>query len=449
LIDLTSQFFIQFEECWRKIPDAFQMVTRLKLGFFAAVLVWLAASLAYAQPDTANYDESKVGTYKLPDPLVFADGKPVRTPQDWSRRRAEILALFATNVYGLSPKPPEQTRFEISEQSKNALGSKATRKQITIHLTSAKDGPAESLLLYIPAGARKPTPVILTLNFMGNQSVIDDPAIRLPDIWTGKTHERQKATEDSRGRDKGFQIRKVLAHGYAFATIYYQDIDPDFKEGFAYGIRPHFLKAGQTSRAPDDWGAIGAWSYGLSRALDYLEKDPEVDAKRVAIMGHSRLGKTALWTGALDPRFAMVISSCSGEGGASLARRNYGETVKNLTDAFPYWFAENLHKYAEHVDQLPVDMHELIALIAPRPVYVTGAQDDRWADPKGEFLACVGAGPVYRLLGKDDLGTTEMPPVNTPILHTLAFHIRTGKHEVTEFDWEQFLQFADKYLAVH
>jgi hypothetical protein len=400
-----------------------------------------------AQVDSANYDEAKVGAYILPDPLVFADGKPVRGAHDWSRRRAEILELFATNVYGHNPKPPAKTGFEVSEESSKALGGKAIRKQVAIDLTATKDGPKESLLIYIPAGARKPVPVILTLNFMGNQSVINDPGIRLPAIWTWKTHERQQATEDSRGRDKEFQVEKILARGYAFATICYQDIDPDFKGGYSQGIRPLFLKPGQTKPEPGDWGAIGAWSYGLSRAMDYLEHDKNVDAKRVAIMGHSRLGKTVLWAGALDERFAMVISSCSGEGGASLARRNYGETIANLMGAFPYWFADNLHKYADHVDQLPVDMHELIALIAPRPVYVTGAEDDRWADPQGEFLACVGAGPVYRLLGKEDLATDQMPALNKPILHTIAFHIRTGKHEVTEFDWDQFLLFADKYLA--
>ncbi len=400
-----------------------------------------------AQVDSANYDEAKVGAYTLPDPLVFADGKPVRTAYDWSRRRAEILELFATNVYGHNPKAPAKTTFEVFEENKNALGGKAIRKQVDIDLTATKGGPKESLLLYIPAGARKPVPVILTLNFMGNQSVVNDPAIKLPMIWAWKTHEHQQSTEDSRGHDKQFEIEKILARGYAFATIYYQDIDPDFKEGYSHGIRPLFLKPGQSAPEPDDWGAIGAWSYGLSRAMDYLEHDKNVDAKRVAIMGHSRLGKTALWAGALDQRFAMVISSCSGEGGASLARRNYGETVANLMGAFPYWFADNLHKYVDHVDQLPVDMHELIALIAPRPVYVTGAEDDRWADPKGEFLACVGAGPVYRLLGKDDLGTDQMPALNQPILHTIAFHVRTGKHEVTEFDWDQFLLFADKYLS--
>lgn len=423
------------------------MTRFVSLALCAAIAFVLSAVCADSQVDSANYDEAKVGTYTLPDPLVFADGKLARTAQDWRRRRAEILELFATNVYGHNPKPPGKTKFEISEESKSALGGKAVRKQIAIHLTGAKDAPKESLLLYIPAGARKAVPVILTLNFMGNQSVINDPGIKLPMIWTWKTHERQQATEDSRGRDNEFQVEKILARGYAFATIYYQDIDPDFKEGYPHGIRPLFLKPGQTAPASDDWGAIGAWSYGLSLALDYLETDKNVDAKRVAIMGHSRLGKTALWAGALDERFAMVIASCSGEGGASLSRRNYGETIGNITGAFPYWFAVNYQRYADHVNELPVDMHELIALIAPRPVYVTGAEDDRWADPKGEFLACVAAGPVYRLLGKQDLGTDQMPPLNTPILHTIAFHIRTGKHEVTEFDWDQFLLFADKYLA--
>ena len=418
-----------------------------------SLILWSAfATLLFpgrigSQVESANYDEAKVGAYTLPDPLVFADGKPVHAARDWSRRRTEIIELFATNVYGHNPKPPAKTRFEVSEENKNALGGRAIRKQVAIDLTATKDGPQESLLIYVPAGARKPVPVILTLNFMGNQSVISDPGIKLPTIWTWKTHERQQAAEDSRGRDKEFEVEKILARGYAFATICYQDIEPDFKEGYAHGIRPLFLKPGRTAPEPGDWGAIGAWSYGLSRAMDYLEHDRSIDAKRVAIMGHSRLGKTALWAGALDERFAMVISSCSGEGGASLARRNYGETIANLMGAFPYWFADNLHKYANYVDHLPVDMHELIALIAPRPVYVTAAEEDRWGDPKGEFLACVGAGPVYRLLGKEDLGTDQMPAPNKSILHTIAFHIRTGKHEVTEFDWDQFLLFADKYLA--
>jgi hypothetical protein len=213
------------------------------------------------------------------------------------------------------------------------------------------------------------------------------------------------------------------------------------------GIRPLFFKPGQSEPERDDWGAIGAWSYGLSRAMDYLEKDKDVDSKRVAIMGHSRLGKTVLWAGALDTRFAMVIANCSGEGGASLYRRHYGETIANLVGLYPFWFSIGFQEYAGHPDRLPVDAHELIALIAPRPVYITGAEDDRWADPKGEFLACVGAGPVYRLLGAQDIGTDRMPAINQPIMKTVAFHVRTGKHAVTNFDWNQFLAFADMHLG--
>jgi hypothetical protein len=411
---------------------------------------WLIAALlvalsAHAQSPPPNYDESKVGTYTLPDPLVFKNGKPVRNPREWKRRREEIIELFEANVFGRSPKK-RPVKFEVFDIDKSALGGKAVRKQVTIYFSLDKNGPKADLLIYIPSGASKPVPMFLTLNFWGNQSVINDTGIRLPTIWDPKTHERLRASEESRGHDKEFEVEKILARGYGFATICYQNIEPDFKGGYRDGIRPLFLRPGQTEPSHDDWGAIGAWAYGLSRAMDYLEKDKSVDSKRVAIMGHSRLGKTVLWAGAMDTRFAMVISSCSGEGGASLYRRNYGETITNLVGAFPYWFSASFQEFADHVDRLPVDAHELIALIAPRPVYITGGEDDRWADPKGEFLACVGAGPAYRLLGAIDLGTDEMPAIDRPIMHTIGFHVRTGKHAVTSFDWDQFLAFADMHL---
>lgn len=425
------------------------------LGASLAALA-LCATAAAQGPSSANYDESKAGTFTLPDPLVFNNGKPVQSARDWmKRRRPEILELFETNLYGHGPRPPNRINFDVLDVDANALGGKAVRKQVTIYFSPKKDGPRpapygagprEDLLIYIPSGARKQVPVILTLNFFGNQSVIDDPGITLATVWNPRTHERQQATEQSRGRDKEFDIEKILSRGYGFATVCYQDIDPDFKGGYASGIRPLFLKPGETEPAPDDWGAIGAWAYGLSRAMDYLVKDKDVDPKRVAIMGHSRLGKTVLWAAALDTRFALVLSSCSGRGGASLARRNYGETIHSMSGAFPHWFSGNLQKYANQVDQLPIDSHELIALVAPRPVYITGAEDDKWADPRGEFLACVAAGPVYRLLGAQDLGTDQMPPLNQPIMHTLAYHVRTGKHAVTAFDWDQFLTFADMHL---
>ena len=413
-------------------------------------LAWLAAAAAahaLAQcPATTNCDESKVVSYTLPDPLVFQDGKPVKTAKDWKKRREELIGLFQENQYGRNPAAPKGVKFEMFDIDKKALDGKAVRKQISIDLMPLHGTAKEDLLVYIPANASKPVPLILAINFNGNQSVISDPGVKLPTLWSSRTKTSAPAPESSRGADKNWQVEEILKHGYGFATIYYQQIDPDFKEGFDHGLRPLFLKAGQTQPAPDDWGSIGAWSWGLSRAMDYLEKDKDVDARRVAVMGHSRLGKTALWTGAIDPRFAMVLASCSGEGGASLARRNYGETTADLVNRFPYWFCLNFQKYANHSDQLPIDAHELIALSAPRPVYITSAENDQWADPKGMFLAAVAAGPVYRLLAAQDLGTDQMPGLNQPIMHTLAFHYRTGKHEVTAYDWEQFLKFADMHL---
>jgi hypothetical protein len=289
----------------------------MKFLYQAAIAAVFFCGISAAQSPPPNYDESKVGAYTLPDPLVFNDGKPVRTARDWSRRRrSEILELFAANVYGHSPQAPGPLRYDVFDSDEHALAGKAIRKQVTIYFSSKKEGPKEDLLIYIPAASAKPPPVILLINFGGNQAVSTDPAIRLATIWNPKTHERQQAPEEFRGQMKDFDLEKILARGYAFVTVCYQDIEPDFKGGYVHGIRPLFLKAEQTEPAPDEWGAIGAWSYGLSRALDYLEKDKAVDAKRVAITGHSRLGKTVLWAGALDPRFAMVISSCSGEGGA-------------------------------------------------------------------------------------------------------------------------------------
>jgi hypothetical protein len=356
-----------------------------------------------------NYDESRVGTYTLPDPLIFENGARVRTAAEWtSKRRPEILRLFETNVYGrtVAGRPPAMT-FE-----KTALDGKAIRKQVTVYFTGKKDGPKMNVLIYLPKSAT-PVPVFLCLSFS----------------------------------DTPFQAEKIIARGYGLATINYREIEPDSAEGIQHGIRPLFYKPGQTSPAADEWGAIGAWAWGMSRAMDYLESDRDVDAKRVIAMGHSRLGKTALWAGAQDSRFAMVIAAHSGEGGAALSRRDYGETVKNLNTRFPWWTCATYKKYSDHVDQMPTDQHMLLALIAPRPLYLATAEDDLWADPRGEFLSAVAAGPVYRLLGKTRLPTNEMPALEQPIIQTIGFHIRRGKHEVTAYDWDQFLAFADQHFG--
>ena len=243
-------------------------------------------------------------------------------------------------------------------------------------------------------------------------------------------------------------MARLLDAGFGFATVYYGDIDPDFLGGVPYGVRALYLKPGQTEPAPDEWGSIAAWAWGLSRAMDYLETDKGVDAKRVAIMGVSRLGKTVMWAGAHDPRIALVIASCSGEGGAALSRRNYGETIAHLTEPtrYPYQFAANYAKFANKVDQFPVDAHMLVALIAPRPVLLQTGDKDFWSDPKGEFLAAVAAGPVYRLLGKQGLDTDQMPPAGSPILHTIGYYMHAGGHGTIPSDWDQFLAFMQMHL---
>jgi len=391
----------------------------------------------------ANYDESKVGNFTLPDPLVMENGQKVRDAKTWyKKRRPELAHLFEENIYGRSPDAPKDMRFEVFDVDKHALGGKAIRKQVTVYFSARKDGPKEDVLIYLPANAKKSVPLILSLNFSGNHRIINDPGIKLPMVWDRKTQTKSLAKEDTRG-SSNWPVEKLLEHGIGLATIYYCDIEPDFIGGMKDGVRPLFFKPGQTEPAPDDWGAIAAWGWGLSRAMDYIETDKDIDAKRVAILGQSRLGKTVMWAGARDTRFAMVLAINSGRSGASLGRRNYGETVKHMNINFPYQFCTNYQKYGDHTDQMPVDQHELVALIAPRFVYLMTAEQDRWSDPRGEFLSAVAAGPVFRLLGKDDLGTDQMPPLNQPIQHTIAYHYRSGKHELTPYDWDQSIAYID------
>lgn len=427
------------------------LVARRELVLPAALLAG-ARCFGFQQPTDVNYDESKVPSYRLPDPLVASDGRPVRSSKEWfSRRRPEILRLFETWVYGRCPAPRYRCRFQLTSVERSALDGRAVRKQVTVHFSRDPGGPRMNLLVYLPASAPRPVPVFLGLNFTGNHAVHADPGIQLGELWQldpkQKTWSRRPASEKSRGAAaERWQVEKILARGYGLATAYYGDIEPDFDGGIRFGVRPLFFRKGQSQPFEDEWGAIGAWAWGLSRALDYLETDKEVDARRVIVFGHSRLGKTALWAAAQDQRFAMAISNNSGEGGAAITRRRFGERIHHLNNRFPHWFCRNFRKFNQREDELPVDAHMLLALIAPRPVYVASAQEDLWADPRGEFLAVVHAGPVYKLLGRPDLGVTEMPAPGKPIMSTLGYHIRPGKHDVTAYDWEQYLAFADQHL---
>lgn len=393
----------------------------------------------------ANYDEALVPSYELPDLLLGADGTRIEDAAAWeARRRPELLELFREHMFGRMPGRPEGMHWRILDDAP-ALGGLARRRQIRVFLTAAEAQPYFDLLLYLPAEGDQPAPAFLGLNFRGNQSIHADPAILIHENWVRNDEQcgitENRATEASRGsRARRWPVERILARGYALATIYYGDIDPDYDHGFTKGVQPLFREMGI---AETDLGSISAWSWGLSRALDYLETDGGIDGERVAVMGHSRLGKTALWAGASDPRFSLVVSNNSGCGGAAISRRRFGETVARINRSFPHWFCAKFKEYSDREDALPFDQHGLIALAAPRPAYVASAEGDRWADPKGEFLATYHAGPAYELYGRKGPETAAPPPLHQPVGGHLRYHVREGGHDVTEYDWDRFLDLAD------
>jgi hypothetical protein len=365
-----------------------------------AVLAFLFAGALFAQPVT------------LPDPLTMLDGDKVTDAQTWTqKRRPELIHLFETYVYGrnMAGRPAAMT-WETVAEDRHAMGGRAVTKTVKLYFAGKRDGPSMELALTLPIAA-KPVAAFL---IAGNARV--KPAA-------------------------------VLDRGYGIIAGRVDQIQTDAPNGYAKSIRAFFAAAGQTEPGMEEWGAIGAWAWGLSRAMDYIETDKDIDAKRVMLHGFSRYAKIALWAGAQDARFAMTFAAEAGCGGATIVRRGSGETLAELVNGrFGYWFDKRLKDFADHVNSLPVDWHELIALYAPRPVYIATAAEDLAGDPAGSFLAALNAGAVYRLFGETGVGVDRMPSVDTPVGDFVGYHNRAGEYGQSQYDWEQCLKFADKHF---
>ena len=420
--------------------------------FLLFTLLFLVSIFAYTQKELAktvagipvNYNEDSVGTYTLPNPLQLNNGTLVTTADAWiSKRRPEIVKLYEDNQFGKIRGRPAALRFNVFEKGTTTLNGKAIRKQVTVYFTNDTIHKMD-LLIYIPIHAIKPPPLLLHIAFSANCNVINDSAIKQSFVWT-KEGKYIPAKETS--YPNKLNPEKFIDEGFAFATVYYGDIEPDFKDGIKYGIRSTYLKEGQ-QLASNDWGTIAAWGWGLSRAMDYFETDKQIDAKKIALFGVSRLGKTVLCAGAYDTRFAMIIANCSGEGGAAIARRNYGETLAHMSHPtrYGYQFCPNYHSYADRVNEFPVDGNMLISLIAPRPLLLQTGDVDYWSDPKGEFLAAEAATPVYHLFKKEGIENKTMPAAGQPILNTLGYSMHSGGHGTVPSDWDIAIAFMKKYL---
>ena len=424
------------------------MLQRIFFGFIVFIF-FCKLNAQRATPTIIN--EADVPSYELPQLLITLSGEKTNTPSDWERlRRPEIHSYFANQVYGVVPGKTEPFDFEVLDYESSALSGRAIRKQVNIYFKKGNQSLTIPLLMYVPAG-NKDSPVFLAYNFMGNHSINPDPEI----LINGKKEielspeEQKKFNKIGRGgRTSRWALERIIHAGYGLVTIDYNNVDPD-KNDFSDGVHKLFYKEGQNAPAKNEWGSLSAWAWGLSRIMDFLETEVLVDHKKVILFGHSRLGKTALWAGANDSRFGIVISNNSGCGGAAISRRRFGEKVSDINTNYPHWFAKNFHNFNENETALAIDQHMLIALIAPRPVYVASASQDSWADPRGEFLAVKEASLIYELYGKKGIKTKKMPPVNTPFHGTIGYHLREGKHDVTDYDWEQYIKFADQHFKSH
>jgi hypothetical protein len=378
-----------------------------------------AEKLSKSRPEF-NYYEEKVPLYTLPDVLVTSAGKKITSAKEWTKvRRQEVLELFSENVYGKVPATPYNKSFKLVNEDMNAMNGAATLKQVDITLSSEGKSLPIHLTLFVPNNVKKPVPVFLLIDNRGPANT--DPAREVKsEFWPAE---------------------EVIARGYAIAVFSNSDVDPDNFDDFKNGIHGLLDKG---VRSPDAWGSIAAWAWGASRCMDYFETDKDINKKRVAVVGHSRGGKTALWAGAVDQRFSMVIANESGCGGVAIARRRLGETVARINTAFPHWFCSNYRKYSDNENAMPFDMHMLLALIAPRALYIDCASDDLWGDPKGCYISLYNSLPVFKLLNTGSDIPETIPPLNKQVIGgKVGFHIRDGVHNLLLKDWNYFMNFAD------
>ena len=389
---------------------------------------------------TINYDENNVPDYQLPELLISENGDKITSREEWfNKRRPEILSLFKTEQFGLFPEKPK-LNFNVFENDGSAFNNKASRTQVRLFFTEDTTKIKADLLIYLPKKSKGPVPLLLKIGFSPNSNAVDDPELKEGMMWT-REGERVPA---SQGRAfKPFDVEKFLDNGIGVATIYYGDIEPDYPTGLKHGIRGHYLEEGEDYPAPNEWGTISAWSWGLSYAMDYLVTNNHIDSKKVALYGISRLGKTVLWAGAIDQRFGMVIASCSGEGGAAISRRQYGETIHHMVhpNRYFYQFSGRRAKYSFDPNSSPIDSHMLLSLIAPRPLLLQTGDTDYWSDPKGEFDAAVAVEPVYELLGAEGLQTKTWPAAEKPILKDLGYYMHAGGHGSLPSDNDVFIDF--------
>lgn len=422
----------------------------LALGAAAGLLALLTLPSRAAPPELPAFEALPVQA-ALPDPLRMLNGEKVQDREQWEQeRRPELKRLFQHYMYGYLPPAPKNLRATVEREDRAALGGKATLREVTLRFGPEGTLPLH-LLLVVPNARKGPAPVFLGLNFCGNHAVLPDPGIRLPDGWMYPNYPgvvENRATEAGRGAHADvWNIEQSVDRGYAVATFYSGDIDPD-RPDFTDGVHPHYFKKGQTAPGPHDWGTIGAWAWGFHRAVDYLVKVKEIDRRRIAVVGHSRNGKACLLAGALDERIALAIPLQAGCGGTAPSRGKVGESVQRINTSFPHWFNDTFPLFNTQPERLPFDQNGLVALMAPRPVLFANATEDTWANPEGQFEVLRAADPVYRFLGVEGLGAAQMPPVGKLLNSRLGYFIRPGKHSMTREDWSAFLDFADRHFGV-